>query len=216
MTFGYYEAPSQSEPKGFYNYNGSNLEERSLIWAEGLIYHELVPGHHFHIASQSENESLPDFRRESFHSAFGEGWAEYASWLGLEMGLYQDPYSLYGKYMMDMFLSTRLVVDTGMNYLEWPHSRAVKFMKENLLESDTQIHSETLRYSVDMPGQALAYKLGSMKMFELREKAQKVLEKKFDIRKFHEAILGNGSMPLPILEWHIDWFLEKELTTLEK
>jgi len=118
--------------------------------------------------------------------------------------------------MMDMFLSTRLVVDTGMNYLEWPRSKAVKFMKDNLLESDTQIHSETLRYSVDSPAQALAYKLGSLKMSELREKAEKSLGDKFDIQKFHDAILANGSMPFPILERHINWFIEKELSASEK
>ncbi len=213
MTFGYYQAPTASEPKGYYRYNGSNLNERSLVWAEGLIYHELIPGHHFHIALQNENEALPEFRRENFHNAFTEGWAEYASWLGLEMGLYQDPYSLCGRYMMDMFLSTRLVVDTGMNYLEWPRSKAVKFMKEHLLESDTQIHSETLRYSTDIPAQSLGYKLGSIKMFELRDKVKKALGEKFDIRKFHNAILGSGSMPLPILEKHIEWFIEKELAS---
>jgi len=216
MTFGYYEAPTASEPKGHYKYNASNLNERTLIGAEDLIYHELVPGHHFHIALQSENEALPEFRRENIHNAFAEGWAEYASWLGLEMGLYLDPYSLCGKYMMDMFLSTRLVVDTGMNYLEWPRSRAVKFMKNRLLESDTQIHSETLRYSTDIPAQALGYKLGSLKMLELRDKVKKALGDKFDIRKFHDAVLGSGSMPLPILEKHLDWFSEKELASSKK
>lgn len=213
MTFGYYQPPTASEPKGYYYYNGSNLNERSLVWAEGLIYHELVPGHHFHIALQYENEALPEFRRENSHNSFTEGWAEYASWLGQEMGLYQDPYSLCGRYMMDIFLSTRLVVDTGMNYLEWPRSRAVKFMKSNLLESDTQIHSETLRYATDIPAQALGYKLGSIKMFELRDKVEKALGDKFDIRKFHDAILGSASMPIPILERHIDWFIEKELAS---
>ena len=118
--------------------------------------------------------------------------------------------------MMDMFLSTRLVVDTGMNYLEWPRSRAVKFMKDRLLESDTLIHSETLRYSTDIPAQALGYKLGSLKMFELRNKVKKALGDKFDIRKFHEAVLGSGSMPLPILEKHLDWFTEKELASSKK
>jgi len=216
MTFGYYQPPSPSQPEGIYYYNGSRLEERSLIWAEGLIYHELVPGHHFHFAFQLENAELPDFRKESFQSAFSEGWAEYASWLGLDMGLYQDPYSLCGKYMMDMFLSSRLVVDTGMNDLEWPRSRAVKFMKDNLLESETQINSETLRYSTDMPGQALAYKLGSMKFFELREKAKRALGDKFDIKKFHDAILSSGSMPFPVLERHIDWFIEQELAASKK
>lgn len=212
MTFGYYDAPSATKPKGLYYYNGSNPSERTLLDAEGLVYHELVPGHHFHIATQSENEALPEYRREYSNTGFTEGWAEYASWLGKEMGLYQDPYSLAGRYMMDIFLTTRLVVDTGMNYMQWPRSKAVEFMKENVVESDTQIHSETLRYSVDIPAQALGYKLGSIKMAELRQKAEGALGDKFDIKKYHEAILGSGALPLPILEKHIDWFIKKELT----
>ena len=211
MTFGQYLAPTAAEPRGIYYFNGSQPNERSLLMAEGLIYHELIPGHHFQISLQQENKDLPDFQRESTENAYTEGWAEYASWLGREMGLFQDPYSLCGKFMMDMFISTRLVVDSGMNFFEWPRSRAVGFMKENLIESATQINSETLRYSVDIPGQALGYKLGSLKMFELRDKAQKALGKRFDLRKFHEAVLANGAIPLSILERHIDWFIEKEL-----
>ena len=154
---------------------------------------------------------MPEFRKETIHNAFTEGWAEYASWLCLEMGLYKDPYSLCGKHMMDLFLATRLVVDTGMNALAWPRNRAVKYMQERLVESDTQILSETLRYSVDMPAQALGYKLGSLKFAELRKKAETTLGDKFDIRRYHEAILGSGSMPITVLEKHIDWFIEQEL-----
>jgi len=211
MTFGYYEAPSKTKPRGTYYYNGSNPEKRSLLLGEGLVYHELIPGHHFHIASQTANESLPAFRRETLHNAFNEGWAEYASWLGMEAGLYQDPYSRAGKHMMDMFISVRLVVDTGMNYLEWTRAQGMDYMRENVLETETQIQSESLRYSVDIPGQALGYKLGSIKMRELRDKAEKALGEKFDVRKFNDAILGSGSMPLPVLERHIHWFIQKEL-----
>jgi uncharacterized protein (DUF885 family) len=211
LTFGFYQPPMGSESRGLYLYNGSKVEERSLLWAEGLLYHELVPGHHFHISLQNENTALPKFRKETIHNAFTEGWAEYASWVCLEMGLYQDPYSLCGKHMMDLFLATRLVVDTGMNALEWPRSRAIKYMRERLVESDTQILSETLRYSVDMPAQALGYKLGSLKFAELRKKAEVTLGDKFDIRRYHEAILGSGSMPITVLEKHIDWFIEQEL-----
>ncbi len=215
MTFGFYDPPTKKRPKGIYYYNGSKLSERSLLMAEGLIYHELVPGHHFHIATQFENEQLPLFRRETIHNAFTEGWAEYASWLALECGLFNDPYSLCGKYLMDLFLSTRLVVDTGMNFFEWPRSQAIKFMKENLIESETQIKTETLRYSADIPAQALGYKLGSMKMFELRKKAEKKLGDRFDLRKFHDALLESGSLPFPLLEKHIDWFIEQELSRPE-
>jgi len=216
MTFGYYEPPSNFEPKGIYYFNGSQLDERSLLWAASLIYHELIPGHHFHFALQLENKALPDFRRHSFHTAFNEGWAEYAAWLGLEMGLYQDPYDLCGAFMKDLFLSSRLVVDTGMNYLKWPRLEATKYMRENLIESETQIESETLRYSVDMPAQALGYKLGSLKMFELRERAEKALGDKFDVRQFHDILLGSGSLPLPILEEHVKWYIDNELSKSKK
>jgi uncharacterized protein (DUF885 family) len=210
LTYGYYEWPTAAQPVGRYLYNGSKLDQRPLVNAAALIYHELVPGHHFQIALQGENEALPDFRREIFHTAFVEGWAEYASNLGLEMSLYQDPYDLYGRLLMDMFLSVRLVVDTGMNSLGWSRQRAVEFMKQNVLESDTQIDTETLRYSTDMPAQALAYKIGSAKLWQLRQRAEKVLGEHFDIRRFHEAVLSGGSMPLTILEWHIDRWLETQ------
>jgi uncharacterized protein (DUF885 family) len=204
MTFGYYDVPNPSEPRGIYRFNGSHLDERPLVNAAALIYHELVPGHHFQLALQRENESLPAFRHELYHNVFAEGWAEYASALAAEMGMYDDPYDLYGRLAMDMFLSVRLVVDTGMNALGWSRERAVAFMRDNELESDAQIATESLRYAVDMPAQALGYKLGSMKIHELRERAQRELGSRFDIRRFHEAVLGSGSLPLPVLERHID------------
>lgn len=210
MTFGYYQSPTAADPKGYYNYNGSNLKDRSLLNAAPLIYHELVPGHHFQRNLQHENADLPKFRREAGYTAYVEGWAEYASALAGEMGMYEDPYDLVGRLMMDMFSSTRLVVDTGMNYFGWPRSRAVEFMRENTLESDAQIETETLRYSSDIPGQALAYKTGSRKIRELRRKAQKALGPAFDIRKFHDAVLGSGAMPLTILERHIDRFVQQQ------
>jgi uncharacterized protein (DUF885 family) len=210
MTFGYYQQPTVQDPKGYYMYNGSKLNERSLLMAEALIYHELVPGHHFHIASQIENEEILEFRKYFLPNAFNEGWAEYAAWLGLEMGLFEDPYSLIGRHMLDMMLATRLVVDTGMNYFGWPRSKAVEFMQEHMIESETQIYTESLRYSVRTPAQALGYKLGSIKMMELRAKAENELGDKFDIKRFHQAVLGNGAMPLFLLEKHIDWFIEQE------
>jgi len=210
MTFGYYQPPTPTQPKGLYLYNGSTPEQRSLIQAESLIYHELVPGHHFQIALQSENENLPKFRRESFISAYSEGWAEYAAWLGREMGFYQDPYDLCGRYLGDMFLSARLVVDTGMNALKWPREKAAAYLEEASFFTPTQVETETLRYAVDLPGQALGYKMGSLMLADIRRKAEQALGDRFDIRRFHEAILGSGSMPFPILERHIDWFVEEE------
>ena len=210
MTFGYYQWPTVAEPQGNYLYNGSKLDERPLINAQGLVYHELVPGHHFHIALQFENEDHSEWRRQSLHGAFTEGWAEYAASLGMELGLYDDPYYKYGRYLMEMMLSVRLVVDTGMNFYGWERTKAAELMRENILESDTQIYTETLRYSVDIPGQALGYRMGYLKMSELREKARQELGDKFDIRRFHAAVLESGSMPMTVLEKHIDWYIEKE------
>ena len=207
MTFGYYQVPTKSDPKGTYYYNGSNLSERPLFNSGSLVYHELVPGHHFQLNLQSENESLPAFRREGGHTAFVEGWAEYSSGLAEEMGMYQDPYELYGRLTAEMFLTVRLVVDTGMNYFDWPREKAMQFMRANLLESETQVHTESLRYSCDIPGQALGYKMGSFKIRALREKTKSALQEKYDVRKFHAAVLGSGSMPMTVLEKHIDWVI---------
>lgn len=210
LTFGMYEVPTPVSPAGLYRFNGSDLSQRPLMNAAALIYHELVPGHHFQVSLQMENESLPPFRRLSYHTAFVEGWAEYASELGGEMGLYSDPFDEYGRLGMDMFLSNRLVVDTGMNLLGWPREKAIRYMLDHVLESETQIVSETLRYSADMPGQALGYKMGSRKIRELRTRAETALGKKFDLRRFHEAVLASGSMPLTVLEKHIDGWIAEE------
>lgn len=209
-TFGLYRPPNPQEPGGYYYFNGSQLDQRPLTEAASLIYHELVPGHHFQIALQLENENLPAFRRQLFHTAFSEGWAEYASELAREMGLYDDPYADYGRLGADLFLTSRLVVDPGMNLLGWPRSRAMDLMRENLLISDVQIETETLRYSAAIPGQALAYKTGSFKIWELRRRAERALGGRFDIRRFHEEVLGHGALPLDVLERHIDRWIAQE------
>jgi uncharacterized protein (DUF885 family) len=210
LTFGIYEPPSATEPRGLYRFNGSKLEERSLLTAGPLIYHELVPGHHFQIALAAENEGLPMFRRELWDTAYVEGWGEYAAALAEEMGMYADPYDLYGRLSMDMFLSVRLVVDTGMNTLGWPRAKAVAYMREHLMESDTQIETESLRYSTDIPGQALAYKMGSRVLWDMRRKAEAALGPRFDVRRFHDCILGSGSLPLATLARKVDQFVEAE------
>jgi len=204
MTFGYYEMPTPKEPVGNYRYNGSELDHRSYYNAGGLIYHELVPGHHFHIARQRENKALPDVRRLTTHSAYTEGWAEYSANLAGELGMYDDLYDQYGRLAMEMFLAVRLVVDTGMNALGWSRDEAVTFMREHCLESETQLHTESLRYSVDLPAQALAYMVGSIQMHELRQKVEATLGNQFDLPTYHEAVLEHGSMPLEILESHLD------------
>ena len=208
QTFGFYDIPTATEPRGLYNYNGSNLADRSLLNAGALAYHELIPGHHFQINLSFENPAIPEFRRESFDTAYTEGWGEYAAGLAGEMGMYQDPYDRYGRLAMEMFVSVRLVVDTGMNALGWSRDRAIAYMKEHAMETDTQIASETLRYSCDMPGQALAYKMGAMRILELREKARVALGPRFDIRRFHDWILGSGSLPMTTLERHVQAFID--------
>jgi uncharacterized protein (DUF885 family) len=210
MTYGFYQAPTASDPRGYYYYNGSSLADRSLLSAAALVYHELIPGHHFQRSLQNENSDLPSFRKEAEWTAYTEGWGEYASSLAGEMGMYEDPYDRAGRLMMDAFLSARLVVDTGMNALGWSRARAIEYMKENTLESDAQIGTETLRYSCDIPGQALAYKMGAAKIRELRARAERALGTSFDIRRFHDVVLGSGPMPMAALERHIDWFIESE------
>ncbi len=209
MTYGYYQVPTTRDPKGYYIYNASKLDTRNLLNVRALAFHELAPGHHFQISLQSENRALPLLRREGRHTAYIEGWGEYASSLGNEAGLFSDPYDQYGRLMMDMFLSVRLVVDTGMNALGWSRERAMEYMREHTLESEEQIHTESLRYSVDMPGQALAYKMGSRGFRDLRAKAERALGSSFDVRRFHDAILTSGSMPMKTLEAHIDRWIKE-------
>jgi uncharacterized protein (DUF885 family) len=204
MTFGYYQVPTATDPVGHYMYNGSKPSERNLLFAPALMLHELIPGHHFQMARQAENDALPAFRREAHDNAYTEGWGEYAATLGKEMGMYDDPYDHAGRLMMDSLLSVRLVVDTGMNALGWSREKAMQYMRENTFQSETEIATESLRYSVDIPAQALAYKLGSMKMLELRANAQKALGPRFDIKQFHEWLIASGSMPLTILERHVN------------
>lgn len=210
MTYGYYDPPTAEEPSGYYNYNASDLDQRSLLGQVGLSLHELIPGHHFQIARQFESDLHP-IRRYAFPTAYVEGWGSYASYLGFEAGVADDPYDRYGIYTLELFLANRLVVDPGMNAFGWSLDRAREYMRENTFESDTQIATETLRYSTDMPGQALAYQIGKRKLLELRQRAEHALGDRFELRRFHEAVLTPGALPLQVLDGHIDWWIEKEL-----
>lgn len=205
MTFGYYQPPNTASSVGVYAFNGSSLDQRPMLWAGPLIYHELVPGHHFHIALQRENAQLGPFRSKTalLYAAYTEGWANYAASLANEMGLFQDPYEEYGWLLFDSFLSARLVLDTGMNHLGWPLEKARAFMRENTFSGESEIATETLRYSTDMPAQALAYKLGHEKIWDIRRQQAQRLGDSFDIRRFHAAVLGSGAMPMPLLERHV-------------
>lgn len=212
LTYGFYDVPTDDDPTGYYNYNGSRLSERSLLSGAALTYHELIPGHHYQIALARENTDLPAFRRNGYYSGYGEGWGEYSSSVvAREMGLYDDPYDLYGRLVFDMFFAVRLVVDTGMNYFGWSRPRAMLYMREHTMESDTQIDSETIRYSMRSPAQALAYYMGRDTWLRLRGRAERELGDSFDVRRFHDTTLSIGSVPLVVLERHVDRWIAQQL-----
>lgn len=204
QTYGFYQPPSPTSPIGTYYYNASNLETRSLFSVPSIAYHELVPGHHFQFALAQENTSLPPLRRDFSTNAYTEGWAEYASALAGELGLYSDPYDYYGRLVSEAFLTTRLVVDPGMNLLGWSRDSAMRFMREHTMMSESEIASETLRYSVDLPGQALGYKMGAMEFWRLRRKAEQALGPAFDVRAFHALILDSGALPMSVVGKMVD------------
>ncbi len=211
MTFGVYQLPTSVNPRGEYRYNGSDLANRSLFSAQGLVYHELIPGHHFQLALANEREDLPVFRREIIgYGAFTEGWAEYAANLGKEMGVYEDAHDLYGRLVMEMFISCRLVLDTGMNHLGWDIERAREYMSARVVYSDVEVATELLRYSADIHGQALAYRIGNLEILRQRRKAEEALGDRFDIRAFHAAVIGSGAMPMVVLDKHIDRWIEQQ------
>jgi uncharacterized protein (DUF885 family) len=204
QTFGYYDQPTAAKPRGTYLYNAAHPRTTWLPQAGALIMHELIPGHHFQIALQQENTALPPVRRYDFGvTAFVEGYAEYASQLGFDMGMYRDPYDRAGRLMQDMMVSCRLVVDTGMNDMGWSLSRAQQFMRQHTALAENQIKTETLRYSLDLPAQALGYKLGELTMLQLRDEARRRLGSQYDVRAFHRWLIGSGTMTLATLRQHL-------------
>lgn len=211
MTFGYYDPPKELGADGVYYYSGNGIPDRLQMNAASLIFHELVPGHHVHITRQQENEALPELRRRTFSfAAFNEGWAEYASSLGEEEGLMDDPYDHYGFLSHQRFVAQRLVVDTGLNALGWTLDQAHAYMSANTLEKPEQVTSEILRYSTDLPAQALCYAWGCLRFRELRAKAEARLGSRFELADFHEAILDQGGLPLPVLEQSLaEWAEER-------
>ncbi|MDP9017255.1 MAG: DUF885 domain-containing protein [Candidatus Eremiobacteraeota bacterium] len=210
QTFGYYDWPTADRKKGIYLYNAWHPERTSALGAGALICHELVPGHHFQVALQQENSTLPDLRRYDFsENGFLEGWGEYASQLCWDMGVYRTPYDKAGRLLQDLMVSTRLVVDTGMNAMGWSHERAMAYMRDNLVISNTQIRTESLRYSTDIPGQALAYKTGELAMLAIRNDAKAKLGSAFDMRTFHSWLIDSGSMTLDTLRQHVDYEIAK-------
>jgi len=205
---GSYMRPSQdgSRPGVFY-VNTYDLPTRKTWDAEDLYLHEAIPGHHFQLALQQELTGLPKFRRFGSEIAFSEGWGLYAESLGKDVGVYTDPYSYFGYLQNELWRAIRLVVDTGLHSKGWTREQVIRYMLDNSAESETQSTAEAERYMA-IPGQALAYKMGELKIKQVRAKAEKALGDKFDVREFHAEVLKDGSVPLEILEGKIDRWIE--------
>ena len=211
QTTAYYQSGSLKAGRpGYFFANTYALETRPRWEMEALTVHEAVPGHHLQIAIQQELENLPWFRKEPSYTAFVEGWGLYSESLGKEMGFYQDPYSRFGQLTYEMWRAIRLVVDTGMHYLGWSRQQAIDYFKANAGKTEHDIVVEIDRYIV-WPGQALAYKLGELKIKELRAYAEQALGDGFDIRSFHDEVLGKGAVPLDVLEANIKAWVEGQL-----
>jgi len=210
----YVGAPWGGSEPGRYWVNTYNLASRPLYNLEALSLHEAVPGHHLQIALNQEIEGLPNFRRFSYISAFGEGWGLYSEWLGLEAGFYADPYSNFGRLTYEMWRACRLVVDTGVHAFGWTREQMVEFLASNTALPLHEVETETNRY-ISWPGQALSYKLGELEIRKLRREAEAALRERFDVRAFHDAVLANGSVPLPVLRQAIESHVAKAAGELE-
>ncbi|MGD9645446.1 MAG: DUF885 family protein [Pirellulales bacterium] len=210
-TTAYYFPPAGDGTRaGFYYVNTYNLKSRPLYEIEALSLHEAVPGHHLQIALAQELTGVPAFRRFTGFTAFVEGWGLYAERLGLEIGFYQDPYSDFGRLSYEMWRACRLVVDTGMHDLGWSRQQAIDFMAENSALTLHNIATEVDRY-ISWPGQAVAYKLGELKLRELRHAAEEKLGPAFDVREFHDVVLAEGAIPLDVLERKVnEWLAGKK------
>lgn len=208
-TTGRYAGTNRDDRAGFYWVNTYALDRRPLYEMEALTLHEAVPGHHLQISLAREQSSLPEYRRNFYTSAFGEGWGLYAEYLGIEMGFYQDPYSDFGRLTYEMWRAARLVVDTGMHTMGWSRQQAIDFLASNTALSMHNVTTEIDRY-ISWPAQALSYKLGELTIKKLRKEAQQQLGHDFDLREFHDVVLRNGSVPLSILEQQVASYIQRE------
>lgn len=198
-------SPGGSRP-GIYYVNLADMNQVLKPQIEGISYHEGAPGHHFQIALQQELEGVPKFRRFGGYGAYSEGWGLYAERIGREMGFYQDPYSLFGHLSLELWRAVRLVTDTGLHSKRWTREHAIKYFQDNSLLSERDIVKEVERY-INNPGQATSYKIGQLRILELRERARRELGERFDIRDFHAVVLENGALPLDILEQQVEAYI---------
>ena len=210
-TTAYYNSPAKGRP-GYFYANLYKPESRPKYEIPVLTVHEAVPGHHFQISIAQELENVPTFRKYQSFTAFVEGWGLYSEELGEFMNLYDDPYDKFGQLTYDMWRAIRLVVDTGIHYKNWSRQDAIDLFLENTAKSKLDIENEVDRY-IAWPGQALAYKIGQLKILELRNKAEKKLGDKYDIKDFHHEVLKRGSLPLDILEFYINEWIDESLSS---
>lgn len=201
----WYEAGTADRPAAFV-VNTSLIETRPMWEMETLALHEALPGHHLQVTRAAAIADLPAFRRHGWHAAYGEGWALYAETLGTELGFYKDAFSAFGHLNAEMFRAVRLVVDTGIHDQRWTREQAIRYMRQTTGMAQTDVEAEIERYIV-LPGQACAYKVGMLKILELRARAKQQLGDKFDLRDFHDAVLKNGAMPLQVLEQVVDDYI---------
>ncbi len=196
---------------GEYWVNTHALETRALYALPALTLHEAVPGHHLQIALAREIADIPRFRQNFYPHAFGEGWALYTEKLGEQMGVYHTPYQRFGRLAYEMWRACRLVIDTGIHAMEWTRERALDYLASNTALSTHEVRTEVDRY-ISWPGQALAYKMGEIEIVELRKRAEAALGERFDLRAFHDAILENGGVTLPVLARQIDGYIKRAST----
>jgi uncharacterized protein (DUF885 family) len=208
---GSYQAPSADGKRpGIFYINTHNLRAQPKFGMETLSLHEAAPGHHFQIAIQQELTGLPRFRRFNGYVSYSEGWALYSESLGKELGVFTDPYQWYGRLADEMLRAMRLVVDTGLHAKGWSREQAIRYMLDNSSMAESDVVAEVERYMV-WPGQALGYKLGQLRIAELRARAQAALGDRFDVREFHGQVLRDGALPMDVLSAKIDrWIASKK------
>lgn len=209
-TTGRYAGSTRDDQPGNYWVNTYRLNRRPLYVLPALTLHEAVPGHHLQISLAKEMKNVAQFRNRTYISAFGEGWGLYAEYLGVEAGIYETPYQNFGRLTYEMWRACRLVVDTGMHTQGWSRAKAIAFLAENTALSMHNVTTEIDRY-ISWPGQALSYKMGELTIKRLRKNAESTLGKRFDLREFHDQLLKHGSMPLPMLEQVIKYYINVQL-----